>query len=84
MGSGETSGNPKTISSLRPEHSGALASLLIVAILSHKYRIPKASGHLNMGIDNITVVKRLEQHRYDSIGDDNHDVTNYDLWHAGR
>ena len=78
---GKTTGNPKTMSSLRPEHTGALASILLTAILSHKYHLPPSSGYLNLGIDNITVVKRLQQDRYDKLGDDNHDVTDYDLWH---
>ena len=78
-GAGETTGNPSTICSLRPEHSGALAAMLLVAILEHKHSLHN-SGYLNLGIDNITVVKRLTKDKIDALDDDSHDPTDYDLW----
>ena len=33
-----------------------------------------------MGIDNITVVKRLTKDKIDDLDDDSHDPTDYDLW----
>ena len=54
--------------------------MIISAILSHKYKVPTGSGYLNLGIDNITVVKQLRQDKFETMGDDDHDATDYDLW----
>ena len=40
-GAGETTGNPTTICSLRPEHTGALAIHIIIAIIENKYSLQK-------------------------------------------
>ena len=79
-GAGETTGDPNTICSLRPEHTGAIAAKLITSILKCKYQLQSSKGYLNMGIDNITVVRRLTKDKIDDLDDDSHDPTDYDLW----
>ena len=79
-GAGETTGDPSTICSLRPEHSGALAAMIIIAIIESKYKLNKSKGYLNIGIDNITVVKQLKKDKIDDLDDVSHDPTDYDLW----
>ena len=56
-GAGETTGDPNTICSLQPEHTGALAAMILTVIIECKYQLNGSKGYLNMGIDNITVVK---------------------------
>ena len=79
-GAGETTGDPNTICSLRPEHTGAIAAKLITSIIECKYQLQSSKGYLNMGIDNITVVGRLTKDKIDDLDDDSHDPTDYDLW----
>lgn len=76
----DMTGDPNTMHSLCPDHFGALPSLILVAIISHIYRITANTGYLNIEIDNITVVKYLRNEGHDTVRDDNHNPTDYDLW----
>lgn len=79
-GAGENIGDPSTICSLRPEHTGAIASNIVVAISEHKYKLKQTKGYLNLGIDNTTVVNRWTDNAIDDLGEDSQDKTDYYLW----
>ena len=54
--------------------------MIITAIIERKYKLNGSKGYLNVGIDNITVVKRLTKDKIDDLDYDSHDPTDYDLW----
>ena len=58
-GDAATPGHPDTISSLRSEHFGALAILIVTLALEWKYSL-EATGHLLLHIDNMEVVNRTK------------------------
>ena len=58
-GDAVTPGHPDTISSLRSEHYGALAILLIVLAIEWKYSL-EATGYIVLHIDNMEVVNRTK------------------------
>ena len=77
-GGGPTSGDPDTVSSLRPEHSGTLAGTIWIWLLELKHDI--TSGNARSGIDNSAVITRLSSGR-DTDGTTIHALaTDYDLW----
>ena len=77
-GGGPTSGDPDTISSLRPEHSGTLAGTIWIWLLGIKHNI--TAGGARSGIDNSAVITRLSSGN-DTDGQAIHALaTDFDLW----
>ena len=77
-GGGPTSGDPNTVSSLRPEHNGTLAGSIWLWLLEQKFDI--RTGTARSGIDNMAVITRLSTGA-DENGNPIHALaTDYDLW----
>ena len=77
-GGGPTSGDPDTLSSLRPEHSGTLAGSIWIWILEFKYDIH--DGNARSGIDNSAVITRLSSGHDEDGRHINTLATDFDLW----
>ena len=78
-GDAATPGNPDTISSLRSEHFGALAIMVIMLALEWKYSL-EATGHILLHIDNMEVVNRTKYGVDDAMAADKHIKTDFDVW----
>ena len=78
-GSATTPGHPDTISSLRTEHYGALAVVLVVMAIEWKYSIGK-TGYVTIHIDNSEVVNRTKFGVSDGMSADKHAATDFDVW----
>jgi hypothetical protein len=78
-GSATTPGHPDTISSLRAEHYGALATLLVLLALEWKYSI-EATGYITLHIDNLEVVNRTKFGVCDTMAADKYASTDFDVW----
>ena len=78
-GDAATPGYPDTISSLRSEHFGALAILIVTLALEWKYSL-EATGHLLLHIDNMEVVNRTKYGVDDAMSADKHVKTDFDVW----
>ena len=77
-GGGPTCGDPDTVSSLRPEHNGAIAGSIWIWLIEIKHNI--TIGNSRSGIDNTAVITQLNTGQ-DSDGSDIHALaTDFDLW----
>jgi hypothetical protein len=72
-------GHPGTISSLRAEHYGAMAILLLTLAIEWKYSIG-GYGFLLLHIDNTEVVNRIKYGVDDRMAADKHSKTDFDVW----
>ena len=77
-GSAPTNGDPDTISSLRPEHFGFLAGVLVTWVVVKKYQI--SQGHIHAAVDNMAVVQRMNDGIDPEVGHKQHLATDYDVW----
>jgi hypothetical protein len=78
-GDAVTPGNSDTISSLRSEHYGVMAALIILLAIEWKYSIT-ATGCILMHIDNMEVVNRTKYGVSDKMAAEKHVKTDFDVW----
>jgi hypothetical protein len=78
-GSAVTPGHPGTISSLRSEHYGVMATLLLTLAIEWKYSIGD-TGFVLLHIDNMEVVNRTKYGIDDRMSADKHSKTDFDVW----
>ena len=78
-GDAVTPGHPDTISSLRSEQYGALATLVILLAIEWKYSV-ESTGYLLIHIDNMEVVNRTKYGVTESMSAEKLAKTDFDVW----
>ena len=78
-GDAVTPGNPDTISSLRSEHFGVLAALILLLAVEWKHSI-EPTGCILMHIDNMEVVNRTKYGVNDLMSAEKYVKTDFDVW----
>ena len=82
-GDAATPGHPGTISSLRSEHYGALAILILTLVIEWKYNI-RTNGFILLHIDNTEVVNRVKYGVDERMSADKHSKTDFDVWYESH
>jgi hypothetical protein len=82
-GDAVTPGHPDTISSLRSEHYGAMAILLVILAIEWKYSI-RHTGFILLHIDNTEVVNRIKYGVDNRMAADKHSKTDFDVWYESH
>ena len=82
-GDAATPGHPDTISSLRSEHFGALAILILLLAVEWKYSI-ESTGFLLIHIDNMEVVNRIKYGVDECFSAEKHAKTDFDVWNESH
>ena len=82
-GNAVTPGHPDTISSLRSEHYGAMAILLLLLAIEWKYEV-EATGYIVLHIDNMEVVNRTKFGVPACMSADKHAKTDFDIWNESH
>lgn len=79
VGDALTPGAPDTISSLRAEHYGAMAIVIMILAIEWKYDLEN-SGYVLLHIDNMEVVNRVRHGVAENMSADKHTKTDFDIW----
>jgi len=78
-GHGYVLGTPSLLTSLRAEHHGSMAVLLLLHMLSKRWNIPHGTPPVTILVDNKEVIDRMTS-GLPGLSIKNHLVPDYDLW----